>query len=71
MRNKHVVLITLTKKTDGKPVKVNPENIVFIEDCEDGVGTKVVFGPDFVRNVKEDMCHIQRHCQLLHNDMKA
>lgn len=71
MRHKNVVLITLTKKSDGKPVKVNPENIVFLEDCEDGVGTKVVFGADFVRQVTESMCDIQRHCQCMHNDMKA
>lgn len=58
-------MIQLTCKATGKVINVNAHQIIFLEDCDDGSGTKVMFGKDYGRQVKEERNHISDKIKIL------
>lgn len=56
----HKHLIQLTAKDDGSLVLINPDKIVLVEHCDDLVGSKVAFGENFGRQVKEEPAVIKK-----------
>jgi len=69
MFKERVRLVTLTHKSSGEKIKINPKKVRIVSPAPEG-GSEICFAADLNRIVQEDPHTVERMFHYCHPDLK-